>query len=211
VRIKALWGKLYRFSGIDLFCSMNGKMKRTGIITLLLFCMGCCGAQTIADFGSGTRIYIVRHAEKYTGKDAGKDPFLTSAGYERAGELMRVLKNKGISRIYVSQYRRTQLTADSLRIVLGIDTVHYQADTLCDDLMKRILNKGDMGGRILIVAHSNTIPYIIRKLGLTDIPAIEIADNEYDNLFLVKKKRKRLVLARSRYGRPLEGLPSPMK
>lgn len=186
-------------------------MKRALFTISLMLTTGFLYAQQVDGITKTSRIYIVRHAEKVTGKDAGKDPFLTTAGYVRAGELLQELKNKGISRIYVSQYRRTQLTADSLRIQLGIDTVHYLADTVCDDLIRRIQNKGDMGEKILIVAHSNTIPFIILKLGLADIPVIEIADNEYDNLFLVKKKRKKLVLQRSRYGRPAEGISSPMK
>jgi hypothetical protein len=50
-----------------------------------------------------TKIFIVRHAEKET----GKDPLLTAAGNARAGDLMRVLQNEGIQKIYVSQYKRT--------------------------------------------------------------------------------------------------------
>jgi len=186
-------------------------MSRILVTFLFILAFGPLAAQPVEGITNSSRIYIVRHAEKVTGKDAGKDPFLTTAGYVRAGDLLRVLKNKEISRIYVSQYRRTQLTADSLRIQLGIDTVQYLADTVCDDLLRRIQNKDDMGKKILIVAHSNTIPFIIRKLGLTGIPVIEIADNEYDKLFLVKKKRKQLVMVKSSYGQPSTGLSSPMK
>src|SRR5258705_13439446 len=81
-----------------------------------------------------TKIFIVRHAEKET----GNDPLLTPAGNKRAGDLMRALQNEGIQKIYVSQFRRTQNTGDSLRIQLKIDTVHYAADTLCDKLINTI-------------------------------------------------------------------------
>lgn len=185
------------------------------LLFILIGLMGiqeCCSAQSVGDFSNHTRIYIVRHAEKVTGKDAGKDPFLTTAGYKRAGDLMRELKKSGINRIYTSQYRRTQLTADSMRIQLGIDTVVYLADTVCDDLLNRIKMKGDLaGGTILIVAHSNTIPFIIKKLGVADAEPVNIADNEYNDLFLVKKKRNKLVLIRKHYGEAPVGTGVPMQ
>jgi hypothetical protein len=41
-------------------------------------------------FGNKATIYLVRHAEKLT----GKDPLLTEQGNKRAGDLMRALKGK---------------------------------------------------------------------------------------------------------------------
>jgi phosphohistidine phosphatase SixA len=143
-----------------------------------------------------TKIFIVRHAEKET----GKDPLLTAAGNARAGDLMRILQNEGVQKIYVSQFRRTQNTADSMRIQLKIDTVHYAADTLCDDLVNTIMEHSDFGKTILIIAHSNTIPQIIRKLGVTDYPYGDIADNDYDNLFVITYKKKKAKLMVMKYG-----------
>src|SRR5436190_22211 len=73
-----------------------------------------------------TKIFIVRHGEKET----GNDPLLNAAGKTRAGDLMRALKNEGIQKIYVSRTRRSQMTGDSMRIQLAIDTVYYTADTI---------------------------------------------------------------------------------
>ena len=143
-----------------------------------------------------TKIFIVRHAEKET----GKDPVLTPAGNARAGDLMRTLQNEGIQKIYVSQYRRTQNTGDSLRMQLNIDTVQYAADTLCDKLITAIMEHGDFGKTILIIAHSNTIPQIIRKFGVTDYPYGDIPDNEFDNLFLVTYKKEKAKLKKMKYG-----------
>ena len=143
-----------------------------------------------------TKIYIVRHAEK----EAGNDPVLTAAGNNRAGDLMRALQNEGIQKIYESQYRRTQNTADSLRLQLKIDTVHYAADTLCDNLINSIMEHGDFGKTILIVAHSNTIPQIIRKLGVTDYPYGDIPDNVFDNLFVITYKKEKAKLKKMKYG-----------
>ncbi len=145
---------------------------------------------------SVTKIFIVRHAEK----ESGKDPVLTPAGNIRAGDLMRALQNEGIKKIYVSQYKRTQMTADSLRIQFNTDTVHYTADTLCDNLINSIMQHSDFGKTILIIAHSNTIPQIIRKFGVTDYPNGDIPDNEFDNLFVITYKKEKAKLKKMKYG-----------
>jgi len=143
-----------------------------------------------------TRIFIVRHAEKET----GKDPLLTAAGMVRAGDLMRTLKNESVQKIYVSRTRRSQMTADSMRIQLGIDTVHYTSDTLCDELVNTIIEHRDFGKTILIIAHSNTIPKIIRKLGVLDHPQADLGDNEFDSLFLVTYKKEKAKVKVMKYG-----------
>lgn len=145
---------------------------------------------------SVTKIFIVRHAEKET----GKDPVLTPAGSIRAGDLMRALQNEGVQKIYVSQYKRTQMTADSMRMQLNINTVQYAADTLCDNLVNTIMENGDFGKTILVIAHSNTIPQIIRKFGVTDYPYGDIPDNEFDNLFVISYKKGKAKLKRMKYG-----------
>jgi len=143
-----------------------------------------------------TKIYIIRHGEKET----GRDPLLTAAGISRAGDLLKALKNESVQKIYVSRYRRTQMTGDSMRIQLGIDTVHYTADTLCDDLVNTIMQHGDFGKTILIIAHSNTIPKIIRKLGVLDYPQADIPDNEFDNLFMITYKNEKARVNLKKFG-----------
>jgi phosphohistidine phosphatase SixA len=143
-----------------------------------------------------TKIFIVRHAEK----EAGKDPALTLAGTARAGDLMRILQNEGIQKIYVSQYKRTQQTADSMRIQLKINTVQYTADTLCDNLVNTIMENADFGKTILIIAHSNTVPQIIRKFGVTDYPYGDLPDNEFNNLFVITYKKEKAKLKKMKYG-----------
>jgi len=143
-----------------------------------------------------TKIFIVRHAEK----ESGKDPVLTAAGNVRAGDLARALKNEGVQKIYVSQFKRTQNTADSMRIQLKINTVQYMADTLCDNLVNTIMENGDFGKTILIIAHSNTIPQIIRKFGVKDYPYGDLPDNEFDNLFEITYKKEKAKLKVMKYG-----------
>ncbi len=165
----------------------------------LLIFFAILGFQTVASAQKEpavTKIFIVRHAEKET----GKDPVLTATGNARAGDLMRVLRNEGIQKIYLSQFKRTQNTADSMRMQLNINTVQYMADTLCDDLISTIMEHGDFGKTILIIAHSNTIPYIIRKLGVKGYPYGDIPDNEFDNLFVITYKKEKAKLKSEKYG-----------
>ena len=155
---------------------------------------------------SRTKIYIVRHSEK----ESGKDPALTPQGRQRAGDLMRKLKRKYIRHIYVSEYRRTQMTADSMRIQLGIDTIHYVADTTGEDLLNKMIAKGDQRHTILVIGHSNTIPNIIRKLGVTNYPTEWIPDNEFDNLFLVRYRKHKARVIKNKYGNAA-AVSAPMK
>ena len=162
---------------------------------LIIFCMFIVlQNETMAQAFTG-KVYIVRHAEKAT----GDDPVLTTAGYKRAGDLMRKLRYECLRRIYVSQAKRTQLTADSLRISLMIDTVHYIADNY-DRLLQRIRLQGDAGRTILIIAHSNTIPTIIRRLGVSNYPLANIPDGQFDNLFLVTFPGGVAKVKKTKYG-----------
>ena len=164
----------------------------TVALSLLL---SSAGAQKIV-FSDHAKVYLVRHAEK----EAGNDPLLTQEGNKRAGDLMRTLKGKNIQRIYVTEYRRTQNTGDSLRIQLDIDTVHYMADTTGEDLARKIIEHNDLNATILVVGHSNTIPTIIQKLGLAAYPPAYIPDKEFDNLFLLQFKAGKPSLQIMKYG-----------
>jgi broad specificity phosphatase PhoE len=161
--------------------------------------------ETIAQPFTG-KIYIVRHAEKAT--VPVDDPVLTTAGYKRAGDLMRKLRYECIRRSYVTQLRRTQLTADSLRIRLMIDTVHYHHDNY-DGLLQSIRLHGDAGRTILIIAHSNTIPKIIRKLGVLNYPQADILEWQFDNLYLVTFPGGVAKVTKTKYGATSVQPPTP--
>jgi broad specificity phosphatase PhoE len=153
-------------------------------------------AQAPQGIAAKCTIYLVRHAEK----DTGNNPPLTVAGQKRAGDLMRLLKDKNIQRIYATQYKRTQQTGDSMRIQLHIDTLIYKADTTGESIYNRIIAAGDGDKNILIIGHSNTVPKIIRKLGAADYPEKEIADTEFDNLFVITYKKGKVKVKVIKYG-----------
>lgn len=155
-------------------------------------------AQVDLPIGKNATIYIVRHAEKL----GGEDPLLTVDGNKRSGDLMRTMVDKKIKKIFVSEFKRTQHTADSMHLQLGIDTVQYIADTSCNNLFTVIESRNKKNGSILIVSHSNIIQKIIYKLGITDFSQEYIPANEFDNLYIIRFKNKKPTLIQLKYGVP---------
>ena len=154
-----------------------------------------------------TTIIFIRHAEKAT--STANDPGLNDAGRRRAAELARQLVDAdvvaGIDAIYSTPYRRTVETAKPIADALDLPVSSYDAsntETIIDEIIED--HKGKI---ILVVGHSNTVPEMIGNMGASKNVA-PIAENEYDNLFLVtipwfgKTKTIRL-----RYGDPY--IPAP--
>jgi phosphohistidine phosphatase SixA len=177
-------------------------MKYTLFFLLINFTGSTAAQQQFWSVNKNTAIYIVRHAEK----QSGENPLLTEEGNKRAGDLMRLLKDKRIQRIYVSEYKRTQHSADSLRMQLGIDTVQINADTNCIALFESIKIHRDWRSHILIISHSNVVPKIIYNLGISDFPQENIPAAEFDNLYIVRFKNKKAVLEHLKYGKSSTGL-----
>ncbi len=174
-------------------------MRNTIVLACFLLLQQVVAAQMPEGFSTTTKIYLARHAEK----QSGTDPALTQRGNKRAGDLLQTLKNKHLQHIYVTQYKRTQMTGDSLRIQMSIDTVHYVADTTGEDVYNKIIVNKEAGKTILIIGHSNTVPKIIKKLGVADYDTRTIPDAEYDNLYLITYKKKKPVVKQMKYGAAL--------
>ena len=131
-------------------------------------------------------IFFVRHAEKTAGD--GNDPDLSEAGRARAESLANTLKDAGIAAIYVTDLKRTQQTAAPLAKLLNIVPDIVPAK----DSAALIAKLRASTGNILVVGHSNTIPDLIKALGIAT--PIQIADSDYDNLFvLVLDEKPRLM------------------
>ncbi len=148
---------------------------------------------------STTKIYIVRHAEK-NGTTSNAD-LKTPEGYARANVLKDSLNKLSLTSIFSTNTSRTihtaEPTANSKHLPV---TIYNDADSLVDQLLLK-KNK-----TFLIVGHSNTIPNMIRHLGLD--PGFEgnIPDNDFDNLFVIIKKWNldgtSEVIVRKTYGEP---------
>lgn len=138
-----------------------------------------------------TTFFIVRHAEKdlsYKGDDHFRP--LSVQGHQRAGVLARRLDKGKIVKIYTTEYLRVQQTGDSLRIKQHIDTVIYSAKKTY--FLDKIKQDKLQGKTVLIIGHSNTVPEIIRNLGVKFDLKI-IPDDEYNNLYQIKIKGENVL------------------
>jgi len=158
-------------------------------------------------FSCGNTFYIVRHAEKATGIDSQTmqsltDPPLTLEGQERALKLKEILSGKNIKHIYSTNTLRTISTAKPLKeLFLNVPLEIYSSKQDSIDLFIQHL-KAIHKGNVLVVGHSNTVDDIANKLCGSTVIAGELKDNEYDNLFVIKRKGDRYNLKKEKYGRP---------
>ena len=172
-------------------------LKKKSLLFLFAMCLTISVCAQPVDNHKRT-FYIVRHAEK----DTGSNPAISALGKMRAADLFRELENKRIDLIMVTNYRRTGMTGDSLRIYKKIDTMHYAADVSGEMFLKKLSTLPARYKNILVIGHSNTLSGIIRQAGAKDYSAKDIPDNEYDNLFIVNRKRRKVVLQSKKYGLP---------
>jgi len=146
--------------------------------------------------------YIVRHAEKEmtggTGTMMSNDPPLSEAGKQRAEALKETLKGKRIGYVFSTNTIRTQSTAEPVRVYFNLVTETYQP--IPDQLfISRLLS---LKKNVLIVGHSNTVDDIVNKLcSSVKIPA-DLPETAYDNLFVIRKKGKKLFFENRKYGNP---------
>ena len=125
----------------------------------------------------GPTVFFVRHAEKAT--TGSEDMDISDAGRARAESLANLLKDAEISAIYTTELKRTQQTAAPLAKALHLEPAVIPAK----DQPALIEKLKGSSGNILVVGHGNTIPTLIKTLGIAT--PIDIADNDYDNLFVV--------------------------
>jgi broad specificity phosphatase PhoE len=121
--------------------------------------------------------FIVRHAEK--ANTGGKDPDLSVQGQKRADALAHILKDSQITSVFVTEFKRTQETAaPAARAAHVSPTVISSSDigALVEKL--RALN-----GNALVVGHGNTIPDLLKALGIAT--PVSIPEDDYTEIFAV--------------------------
>ncbi|HSV62599.1 MAG TPA: phosphoglycerate mutase family protein [Chthoniobacterales bacterium] len=157
-------------------------MRRTPFFKVhCLAVLLACGL-LVSTAAAQSTIFIVRHAEK--AQNSGDDPDLSEAGRARAESLANLLKDASISAIYTSELKRTQQTAAPIAKILHLEPTVIAAK----DRAALLAKLKDSSGNVLVVGHSNTIPDLIEALGVAT--PISIADNDYDNLFVVVLEEK---------------------
>jgi broad specificity phosphatase PhoE len=125
-------------------------------------------------------VFVVRHAERAdAGMPAQTDPPLSLAGEARALKLAAMLADAGVKDIFATELKRTQDTAKPIAIETGV-VVEEVASKDTALLIAKI--KSHPNDVVLVVGHSNTLPTILKALAGVDVT---IAENEYDNLFVV--------------------------
>jgi phosphohistidine phosphatase SixA len=155
-------------------------MTKRFLLSLLLL------ALSVSAVAAQSTIFIVRHAEKAQSSD--NDPHLSEAGRARAESLAGTLKDAGITAIYATEFKRTQQTAAPLAKALGINITILPAK----ETATLIAKLRDLRSNALVIGHGNTVPDLIKALGI-DTP-INIAEADYDNLFVVALDEKPRVI-----------------
>lgn len=122
-------------------------------------------------------VFIVRHAEKASA--GGKDPELSIEGQKRAEALANILKDSQITSVFVTEFKRTQETAAPTAKAVHVTPTVIAANeigVLAEKL--RTLN-----GNALVVGHGNTIPDLLKTLGIAT--PVNIPEDDYAEIFAV--------------------------
>ena len=146
---------------------------------------------------SSQTIYIVRHGEKAAqAANMSSDVSLSEAGEVRAQELKKLLLNKKIAAIFSTDRIRTRTTAKPLSEAIGVPVELYANDTM----PKFIARVKALKKNVLIVGHSNNIDDLANALcGEKKIPK-DFEETDYDNLLIVKFKKKKILFEHKTYG-----------
>jgi phosphohistidine phosphatase SixA len=133
---------------------------------------------------STTVVVVTRHAEKAA--DGSADPPLSAAGLDRAARLAGIFggggPQLGINAVFVTQWRRTAATARPLAVQLGIPVITVPADDLA--ALERRIKHEYRGQRVLVIAHNDTVPALVKSLGqVPDVPPL--GADEYGTAYVV--------------------------
>ncbi len=132
-------------------------------------------------------MFLVRHAEK--GDDGTHDPALSPEGRRRAMALAGQLALAGVTRLYATEYKRTQQTLEPLAEKTGHSVEVIEARDPQAQL--RSLLDLPAGSLAVVAGHSNTIPALVCDLGgqSEDLDCGEsgrtLDESEYDRLYLL--------------------------
>ena len=145
-----------------------------------------------------TSYYIVRHAEKETSTTnttMTSDVPLSEAGKQRAEALKELLKNESIKHVFSTNYIRTKSTAQPLA-----EAIHVPTETYDPKDPQFVSKLKTLNGNVLVVGHSNTVDDLVNELaGKKEIQG-DLPDSAYGDLFVVKKKGKRMIFEKKHFG-----------
>jgi len=122
-------------------------------------------------------VFIVRHAEKAS--TGGKDPDLSVEGQKRADALAHILKDSQITSVFVTEFKRTQETAAPTARAANVSPTVVPAN----DVGVLVEKLRALNGNALVVGHGNTIPDLLKALGIAT--PVSIPEDEYTEIFAV--------------------------
>ena len=126
---------------------------------------------------AGPVVFIVRHAEK--ANTGGKNPDLSLQGQKRADALAHILKDSQITSVFVTEFKRTQETAAPTATAAHSSPTVVQAN----DIGALVENLRALSGNALVVGHGNTIPDLLKALGIAT--PVSIPEDDYSEIFVV--------------------------
>jgi broad specificity phosphatase PhoE len=91
-----------------------------------------------------------------------------------------MLRDAGVGAIYSTSFARTRKTAEPLATALELPIGNMPSSI---EAWVAHLRGRHADAVVVVVGHSNTVPEILQELGVAG--ALRIADDEYDNLFIV--------------------------
>ena len=125
--------------------------------------------------------YLIRHAEKDRSDLEDIDPELNQSGLGRAMHWAEIFAEVDLDAIYSTDYQRTTMTAAPTSVKQDLTVKYYDPDEL--DINKFMTN--NLGGKVLIVGHSNSTPELVnRLLGVEKYGPMDDYDN--GSLFIVQ-------------------------
>jgi phosphohistidine phosphatase SixA len=161
-------------------------MKRIPLLIIFMFPIVVCLLAWYCLYSPVTTVIFVRHAERLNDTDTTS---ISEAGIERARALAHALSSSGVNRIYVSEKIRTTQTIAPTAEAHIIVPIQIPANDIVRYVDSVKTHSGDV---ILICGHSDTVPKIIAKLGISPPPAI--GRSEFDHLFVVTLFRSRAAM-----------------
>ena len=127
-----------------------------------------------------TEIYLIRHAEKDRSDIKNKNPHLNGLGKNRALKWVEVFKNVQFDKIFSTNYNRTIETVTPISIENKIEISIYSPSKIDYESFKSKTS----GKKVLVVGHSNTIPFFVNGL-IDDEVYQQIDDLNNANLYKV--------------------------
>lgn len=148
------------------------------VVLMLVVSVATAAAQPI--------VFIVRHAERAdagmaAAKVPGADPDLSGAGVARANSLAAMLEDARIRTVITTEFKRTKQTGEPVAAAAGVSLTVIDSKDVTG-LLKTVRSST---GNVLIVGHSNTLPDVLKGLGVTE--PITVGEDEFDSLFVVTR------------------------